>query len=741
MKRLLLLSVAFTTLMLVAQPSRQVYVTLDVSGSMTGNKYALANYTTQMIVALCNDQDDIHMIVYGQERLLSGEQQPLAVIQQPMKRLVFGKPKSRTSQFDDIIGFNHVYKPAPGKQDWLFIIGDGYWDTDRDKYGSDRQRFQENVKSGGLNVCYLQTGKKLSEHTDFTKFVEGLGVVDIRKSSTDPQTIMTGCDHFARKILGFSETSLDIRKSGRQAITMVAELPLSEFLLVYQDEVKPASLPVITGAQYKGQPLRISHKGTPTTLPVKSNGNEENLSGNVWRLSSGGTIAADTPIEITFNSAVDPSKVSIYPLVRQIDFGTFVLAPYGGELKQVADNTYSICKDEQKALVRVELSEQSKQELPERLLKQTKVVVKANNKSYQAAFKDGGFECTIDLDCEQTQYYAECDCPGYFSRVTPITTIVKGEDCQPAEPPVSERAAVDFGTMTFSQLKDDQIKGIIQDAETLQELDPANFDIDIEIEDGYLYEKPVLHIEGNKLFIDVKPKGDWCECLFPSELNMQVVSTPKSGAFGDKHYVKTVTPIHVSIVKDRPWLSRCLWVVLALVGLLLLVFYLRALLKKKRFKKNAMITPRYYSYYGELIDDQGGRRLRREGFGAWVSRWLLPGDEQTTLSFDMPAVSGLTLIASESKEVVGVVKSCCDWETMYISGYDPETDVSKTKTVKLGDMSSIEVTKPNGRKEGELLFSAGTENDGAIHRMLTGLLMVASLVGIAVLAVLLLQSL
>ena len=56
---------------LSAQQAKQVYITLDVSGSMTGNKYALANYTTQMIVTLCDDDDDIYMIVYGVEECLS----------------------------------------------------------------------------------------------------------------------------------------------------------------------------------------------------------------------------------------------------------------------------------------------------------------------------------------------------------------------------------------------------------------------------------------------------------------------------------------------------------------------------------------------------------------------------------------------------------------------------------------------------------------------------------------------
>jgi hypothetical protein len=222
---------------------------------------------------------------------------------------------------------------------------------------------------------------------------------------------------------------------------------------------------------------------------------------------------------------------------------------------------------------------------------------------------------------------------------------------------------------------------------------------------------------------------------------MKIVSTPKSGAFGDKNYVKTVTPVHLKIVKDRPWLSRCFWVLATLAALLVFIIYLRMLLKKKRFKKNAMLTPRYYSYYGDLIDDQGGRKLRKEGFGAWFARWFLPGDERTTMYIDKPNISSLTFIASESKDVVRIPKSCCDFETMDISGYDPETDTGNSKTVSLGDMGSIEITAPNGSKDGDVVFTSGSENDGGGYRIFLSLLMTASLIAIVVLVWLMLRSL
>ena len=108
---------------------------------------------------------------------------------------------------------------------------------------------------------------------------------------------------------------------------------------------------------------------------------------------------------------------------------------------------------------------------------------------------------------------------------------------------------------------------------------------------------------------------------------------------------------------------------------------------------------------------------------------------------DKPNISSLTLIASESKDVVRIPKSCCDFETMNISGYDPETDTGNSKTVKLGDMDNIEITAPNGSKDGDVVFTSGSENDGGGYRVFLSLLMTASLIAIVVLVWLMLRSL
>lgn len=734
------------------QQDKRVYITLDVSGSMRGNKYALANYTTQMIVALCGEDDEVSMFLYGIGEKLSDAQNPLQIIQKPMGHLRFGSPRSSVSQFEDIIGFNAAYTPSGEKQDWLFIIGDGQWSTNGKEYKADRETFARTIERGSLNVCYLQTGQNLNEHSDFTQFVEGFGVVDICKSSTDPKTIQTGCDHFARKILGFSETTLDIKKDGDSSIRLISELPIREFLLVYQDEVAPNKLPKIEEAYYEGSPLSVRHKGTPTTIPVRGSSATVALSGNVWHIKGSSTIPAHTPVTAKFDRRVDTGKVRVYPLVR-VAFNTMSLTRIGDSLKQLNDKTFSICRDEKTASIRIELDENSRTSIPEELLRKTKVIVKANGKAYSAKFNNSVFECAIDLKDEETQYYAECDCPGYFKRVTPIMTIVKG-DCEPTEPPTPKvMNTADFGSITFEQLQNESIKGVIRDSESLETLDPNRFDISVEVENDFLYEKPEVSIQGNTIAIDVRPKGKWCECLFPEELNLTLVSTPKPGALGDndKYYVRTEHPIHLQILKGRPWMARCFWVIMTLCALLFFCLYLRALLKKNRFHKRARLRNLYYVENEPKEVEKSGHPLRKPGFAAWCNRWLNPfGDEKRTVSFVRPKTKAITFMASPSKMRILMAEASFDANSMVVPNYRPNNNDNKKERGKkngnpigISSGTSIEIKKSQAgvtTRLGHLRFIVQGQDDEGGYRFFVGVLLFLAVLAFIALAILLFRS-
>ena len=741
MKRLF--SALFCLLMALTLPAEQakrVYITLDVSASMWGAKYELANYTTQMLVTLCDEDDEVSLIVTGNENKLSKENNPLGLLQHPLNQGM-GNPlvpagANVNLEINDIIAFNDLYHPSKSKQDWAFVIGDGIWDI---TYMNASGKFGDIVKKGTLNVCHLQTGTTLQEDNPFAVFAGGLGVVDISKSDINPSSIKAGCDHFARKILGFSEAPLKIKKSGNDGINLKMELPVKEFYVVYQDEVAPEQLPDISSVEASDITFETKLKGTPSTVPLKEGGNwsDVTLSGNVWRVKANKTIPAGTKIEVRFDKDINLDNVNVYPIVENIDLNPRSMTLVGQDLKQLDDHTYSICRDENKATVHIELNGSSSEGIPKSLLKDTKVIVKSGNVEYEAKYKDGVFVCDIPLTGEETQYYAECDCPGYFKRVTPIMTIVKGKcEPDPPTPPVVDRKeTVDFGTMTFDQLKNSPITGYMQDSQSLETLDPSKFDLSVEIENGFLYQKPSLSISGNTIMIDVRPKGDWCECLFPEDLNLIVVSNPKPGAFEatNKNYVRTEHPVHLRIEKNRPWIARCFWVIMTLTALLVLMAYLRGLLKKNRFHRGARLRNLYFVEDNPKEVEKNGKPLRKPGFGPWVDRWLNPfGDERNTTSFVRPKTRSMTFVASPSKNRILLTESSFDPKAMTVPNYTPKPKDKKEKEgepIGISAGTSIEIKKMQGGEStrlGHLKYVVEGKDDEGGYRLFIGLLMAAA---------------
>lgn len=750
MKRVfLVLAFLIVTLVLPARQAKRIYITLDVSGSMSGNKYSLANYTAQMLITLCDKEDEIHMIVAGNETRLNRSSRGLGDLQYPCYRLPLIPSGADTNfEINDIIVFNRLYRPSPGKQDWLFIIGDGIWDY-HDRYEDAVDDFGEIVRRGSLNVCYLQTGSSMSEQNGFTQFAATLGVVDIGKADVTPKTIKDGCDHFARKILGFSDVPMELKKAGDHGISLKMRLPVSSFFLVCQDEIPPAELPMIQEVNAGGRTLRTELRGTPSTIPTKDSDATRTLSGNVWLVKSDTPIPAGTEITVDFDKTVSTRNVVVYPIVDQVEFGSGAyLSSPGGEkkLKKLNSSTYAICKDEKKATVRVGLTEESSDTIPEDLLKDTKVIVKANNRDYKAIYKDGGFECEIDLFEDETQYYAVCDCPGYLQRVTEITTIVKGDYCDPpapiAIPEDNIKSTINLGEVPFRKLSEPRIL-FIRDSLTNEILNPRLFDLEIEAEDNYLFEDITITTEDEEIILVVHPRGDWCECFFPDSLDMKIIATPKEESMAEygKQYQRDVYPLHYSIVKEGSWLSRCGWTILALIGLVLLYVYLKALQRKRRFKKEAMVTPTYFDYRGNRIE-QSGTFLRKDGFAAWLARWFWPGDEQNTLSWTKPSViSGLKFLAADSREVVLLPKEGnIDPDTMVINGYNPKKDPTPKEPVRIADRGRINVYTPNGKADGFLTFSSGDAVDGNGYRILLGLLRIACILAILLLLYLTIRS-
>lgn len=303
------------------------------------------------------------------------------------------------------------------------------------------------------------------------------------------------------------------------------------------------------------------------------------------------------------------------------------------------------------------------------------------------------------------------------------------------------RSVEEWGSVTFEELKRHPLVGEMTDAQSLVTLDPSKFDLEVEVEDDFLYEKACIHVEGTKIIVDIHPKADWCECLFPKNLNIKICSTQKEGAYAieGKHYAPTVYPIHIEVVKNRAWLPRCIWVIISIVGLALLFIYLRALSRKSRFKKNAMVTPIYFGEYGEEVV-KSGQPLRKKGLLSWLARWLLPFAEKNTLPFVNPRVSSITFIATNSTERIELSKGSFNSDRMEVDNYEPE-QANPEDPIYINDNSNISIYE-RGKitKLGYLRFVANRENDLGGYRVFLTVLMAAAVIAIVGLVFLMIKS-
>ena len=749
MKKNLLSLLILFTFSLSAQQAKQVYITLDMSGSMGGEKYELANYATQMIVSLCDKQDDVYLILGGTVYSLTNFQNPLSILQKPFHII-----HESSTEIVDIITFCDKYKPTTNKESWLFIIGDGVWDYDNashTRFIHGTNALEKKVKNGSLKVCYLQTGA--SSNPPFTDFVTELGGVDFQEAN-DPSTTQEKCNLFAQKIMGFSHERLELEPDNGE-ITFTTKLPISEFLIVYQDAINTSELPTIKRVTANGQNLHCQLKGTPSTIKLYPAfgtyeyiqfPNHVLLSGNVWRAKAKTSIPAGQSVTVSFDKKVILNNVRIYPICKDVTLGDFNLVPCSTneQLKELDSGTYAICREKDMATIIVSLSDNIKQIIPEELLKKTKVKVVANNKPIKAKYQNGQFECEIKLKSETTTYFAEIDIPGYKLLTTSNQIIKKNDDCPPPIDETSKEVEkvyppIPLGNVQFQQHM--ELRFTLTDASTRKLLDPNKFDLSVTLENGFLFEKPKVTVRGDTIIIYIDTKGDFCECLLPKDLKVKIVAVPKDGAVFEngKTYSRAVHPFYATLERSK-WFVRCQWILYLIGCLFLFILYLRLMLRKNRFKKNAMINPFAWSKTKEEYNPMGGYRLRKKGFAAWLSRWFLPFDEKRSIFMNAP-LANFTFIATESRSRIKFSKSDFNQDTMIVTGYDPTHANKKDTYIKLSDNGVIELQKEDGNKDGKLQFVAGKKNDEGGYKFLLLLLMLAAIASIGLLMFLMIKAL
>lgn len=719
---------------LSAQQPKRVYITLDVSSSMRGNKYVMANYTAQLISVFCDTQDLVSIYYLGTRYDLTGKND-YKKLHSSFDQLP--APKATYHEISDLQQFMHDYKPNGAYQDWLFIIGDGDWDWTgaKSRYDQVTKKFGQFVKNNPVQVCYLQTGDKINDDFAFTSFLQSLALpgVEIRKSDTSAKSVQENAVYFANKILGFSGKGIQVKKKDKTSIEFSSVFPLDGFLLLYQDHQGHKREIEVSSAKYADKTIPLRLKGNPTTKPLVEPG-QPIMSGEIWECQH--HISANGTVSLTFNQAVEIENLRLYPSV-DVKPTVQPMSMRGDALEESVKNTFELCEKENKFKVKVEVTDKKGRKFPPSLMQ--KMTVQLNDGTQKPAANyvasDTTFVIVVPMVKDTLSYYVAVYCPDHFSRISEVHTVVKTEKCPPDVVPLVTLPTQFFSAVRFKDLLNGQAFGGVVNDTLFQHLSSYGFDIQ-QFQDKQLKDSTYIQLFGDSLCLIQFVNSGWCECAFPDTMRYTLVLKSTSGILlDDKMYEGVIIPISVPVDK-RSWIVRCQRYLISLFCSLLIFIYLLALRKKNRFGKSAKVIPYYYDRLGNLVE-QGGSLLRENGFAAGFCRWFLPGDERRVLRISRPEVN-FTFIATDSKTKIKFPIDQYNDQTMSISG---KAINSKDKFVSLGKNGLIEFQKENSTPDGKIVFTIGDKNDEGGYRFLIGVLMLVSAAAFVASVVALIQGL
>ena len=741
----------------VAQPSlpkpKRIYITMDVSVSMRGNKYVMANYAAQSLTVFSNPQDQICVYYLGKRHPLEGARDYKKL------QIPYGNHNGRATYFEisDLVQFLKDYQPDSKYQDWLFIIGDGDWNYGSAKGVFDKttSKLSDFISAGSLQVCYLQTGNTLNEEYDFTRFLneQSSSVADIRKSDTTAVSVLDNCIYFANKILGFSNSSVQLHQSGSKTITFSSEFPLERCLLVYQSDQMSTGEVRIASAKCHGLQISSRVRGNPTTKPLVSPGAPA-LNGMVWELESSQTIPANDTVEIRFEQEIDVNRMTLYPYVDV----SLRMRPWSvmmDELEEPTPDFFKICDREDSVLVIISATDKLGHKFPPPLMQRMDVVFSVEGNDVEASFSetDTTFRVVIPMPNDTISYLSKVECPGYFHRVSALQTVAKDASvCPPERQPLITLSPQRFSSIDFSTIREgSSFGGQINDTLFNVIAPLGTFDkqtIEETSEFGYFGHVQFTYGSNGTLTFTYTPSSDWCECAFPDTLTYLVTLRSTGGVLYDgKLYDGFIVPVSVPM-DHRPWLVRCKIYLIALVALFLALIYFIALLKKNRFHKGARFRNSYCTEDSRKEKETNGKRLRKPGFGPWLSRWLNPfGDERSNISFVRPKTGAMTFVSSNSKNRILMTESSFNPKTMTVPNYTPQPKEKKSKAgppVSISSGTSIEIKKTIGSETtrlGHLKYVVEGKDDEGGFRLFIGLLMLADVALMAFVAFILLKSL
>jgi hypothetical protein len=670
---------------------KTVFVTLDVSTSMKGDKYNLANYTIQLLTSLLDNDDELYVILYGcvYEIDLKNKQKELnklktirflAEKKQVIKDLncVYVEKTRQYTESGDLLAFSKFFRD-PARDNWLFIVGDGdRWDTSTIFTGD----FNQIIQLNPIKCFFLQTGKTMEEKSDFSIFLDS-HFPDIKQhqASTKPATITEGCLTIASEILGIDYKGVSASYTSSSTFIFQSDMPVNKIIILYQDEKSSSRIAKLKNISQGKEVYKATGEYDLTNELLLMNPNEQVMSGRTWVVETKGKpFEPNRNIALAFDRPLSGS-LKIFPVVEVVPK---LLDPgMKSDGFTFRGNAMYICKENDSVTVRYSINYPDGTQVTSEALRKVTAVVSANGTEYKGVYHNGAFEFVMPLQQDTTTYTARFKKPGYFNLIKPNQQIIKSEVCQPAA-----LGEIFLGEFSGNDLMDGKcIEGYLIDKTTRDTIlyDPLVYELHIENNYPKLFKDITVSFHGNKLVICTEKRGNWCDCFLPDSLKF-IISVQARNPSTYKSFQQEVV---IAMADEQPWLLRCREFLILAAALILAFFYVARIRKKNRFARGAeIITENRNPILTRVLKNQ--YPLRRKGGAAWASRWLRPNrSESNSIYFNEPRQKFM-FISGSAKYQIYIPRSDFDAHRMRYSGFDPD---DKNENFALGSNEKVIVKK------------------------------------------------
>ncbi|MBP1664900.1 MAG: hypothetical protein H6Q19_2040 [Bacteroidetes bacterium] len=616
-KRIIVLIFAVAVYFISAPAApKQVYITVDNSGSMTGDKYMVSAYTAQLITLL-NAGNDVTVIMNGVARKIPDTPEDIKSLRiaQPNVKREWGS-SSFGSQIGDIASFNELFKKNSGRDQWLFVIGDGNWNTNR--FPAITANFLNLVSDNPLRIFFVPYGSNEYYPGDFTSIIRKVRNARILNGATSFSNVFNNCI-----VLIYYLTSTECKLPttnlvDEQTVEVNSVVPAKKYLIFYQDNRNENELPEITATILDTVTMKAELLGKPSTFGMQFKNYPNLLSSALWKVENKSRIQSGKPLILKFDRKIEQNKLKVFVFPDE----TFYTK---------TDSIIQISSKSDK-LVKTGASLAS-------------IIVVDKNELAKALEKT--VYNTKSVESSNADKYSNDKFRSKIQSLKPKSLVI------PAPP---------LTPVTFRKIADGKPRtGYLLHIPHSSIFDPEKHEIAFDPGLRILFKDISTWSDSENTVFLLESRNQLTSLFIPDtlKLNLKIISKVSentSYADNDRIIIRTAT------VKDKIPVAK---LIIRLFSCLLLIIYLLLLSRKARFKKGAIISYRSVDESDLSINIT----LRKKGITNWLNRWLNPFIPENSEIVFAKMDTKIRFTACRKKTAVRIHKSFLDNRHLYFDHY------------------------------------------------------------------------